>query len=141
VPHPYLKHVRRPGQTVNRLFTHLGIEVLRIDRDAAVLTLTIGPELLQGAGLAAGGVLATLLDEAMAHAVLAGNEPCRKTTTVDMQVSYLRAVTEGARLTSEARVVKRGSRVVFAEAVVRAVNGDDPAPYEAARATGTFLMT
>ena len=70
----------------------------------------------------------------MAHAVLAGNEPGDHTTTVDISVSYFRPVNKHADLVCEARVTKRGKRVVFAKAVVR----NDG--HEAARATASFLI-
>ena len=134
MPIEYLKKVRQAGQTVNPLFAFLGVEVEEIGPDRAVLRLSVEPQLIQGAGMAAGGVLATLLDETMAHAVLAGNRPGDLTTTVDMNVSYLRPVNKGASLVCEARVTKRGSRVVFAEGVLRSDG------FEAARATATFLI-
>ena len=134
MPIEYLEKVRQAGQTVNPLFAFLGVEVEEIGPDRAVLRLSVEPQLIQGAGMAAGGVLATLLDETMAHAVLAGNRPGDLTTTVDMNVSYLRPVNKGASLVCEARVTKRGSRVVFSEGVLRSDG------FEAARATATFLI-
>jgi len=134
MPTTYLDAVRRPGQTVNNLFAFLGIEVDAIEPERAVLRLPYRPELTQGAGLVAGGVLATLLDEAMAHAVLGGNAPGQRTTTVDLSVSYLRAARPGADLICEARVVKRGGRVLFVEAVAESDGR------EAARATASFLL-
>ncbi len=137
MPKAYLEQVCRPEQSVNRLFNHLGVEVVAIGPDCARLRMRIKPELIQGAGLVGGGILATLLDEAMAHSVLAGNAPCEQTTTVDMTVSYLRPVNDGAQLLCEARVIKRGRRVVFAQAVIR--REDEPGEPETARATATFL--
>ncbi|XXJ21484.1 PaaI family thioesterase [Desulfovibrio caledoniensis] len=134
MPQSYLDAVRQPGQTVNNLFTFLGIVVDAIEPDRAVLRLPFRPELTQGAGMVAGGVLATLLDETMAHAVLGGNEPGQRTTTVDLSVSYLRAVRPGSGLTCEARVIKRGGRVLFVEATA---SSDDR---EVARATASFLL-
>ncbi|WP_285907148.1 PaaI family thioesterase [Pseudodesulfovibrio pelocollis] len=142
----YLEKVCCPDQRVNPLFAFLGIEVEALMPERAMLRLRAKPELVQGAGMIAGGILATLLDEAMAHAVLAGNAPREKTTTVDMNVSYLRPVEEGATLECEARVIKRGRRVVFAEAVLRALGPDESDPdkrgpaQEAAKATATFLL-
>ena len=144
MPQKYLEAVREPGQTVNPLFVLLGVDVKHIAPDEARLGLVIKPELVQGAGMAAGGILATLLDETMAHAVLAGNGPGRTTSTVDMNVSYLRPVAPGASLLCRARVRKRGARVVFAEAVVLDLGPADAAATEesreAARATATFIL-
>lgn len=134
MPQEYLDKVRKPDQQENPLFTFLGVDVITIAPDRAELHLNVKPELIQGAGHAAGGILATLLDETMAHAVLAGNAPGKMTTTVDMNVSYYRPVNKHASLTCEARVTKRGKRLVFAEAVIRS-NG-----HESAKASATFLI-
>lgn len=134
MPQKYLEQICRPDQAVNPLFQHLGIEVLGLQPDKASLRLFIKPELIQGAGNAAGGILAALLDEAMAHAVLGGNQPGQLTSTVDMNVSFLNPVKQGDTLVCEGRVIKRGSRVVFVEASA-SNNGT-----EAARATGSFLL-
>lgn len=133
MPKEYLEAVSQPDQTVNPLFAFLGMEVESIEPDTATLRLPFKKELIQGAGLVAGGILATLLDETMAHAVLGGNAPGQRTTTVEMSVSYLRPVANGDDLICSAKVVKRGRRVIFVEAEIRAGNR------ECARATGTFL--
>jgi len=135
MPHNYLEQVRQPGQTVNPLFAFLGVSILEIEPDRAVLRLPVRPELIQGGGVVAGGILASLLDETMAHAVLAGNPTGQITATIDMSVTYLRSVGRKAVLDCEARVVKRGSRVVFAEAVI--LDNEK----EAARATASFIVT
>jgi len=135
MPQIYIEKVSKKGQRVNPLFEFLGVEVVEIVKDHAVLSLSIKPELIQGGGIAAGGILATLLDEAMAHAVLAGGRPGERTATVDMNVSYYRQVRIKADLICDARVIKRGRRVAFVEAVVRD-NG-----HEAARATASFILS
>jgi len=78
--------------------------------------------------------MALLLDEAMAHAVLGGNPGDAVCTTVDMNVSYYRPLNLGDRLDCEAKVLKRGSRIVFTEAVITA-NGK-----QAAKATDSFMV-
>ncbi len=133
MPHAYLEQVRQKDQTINPLLAFLGIEVDEIKPDNAVLRLPAKPELLQGAGVVAGGILATLLDETMAHAVLGGNPQGKRTATVDMNASYLRPVQPNTDLVCKARVVKRGSRIIFAEA---SVLGEGR---EVARATASFL--
>nr|WP_321259759.1 PaaI family thioesterase [uncultured Pseudodesulfovibrio sp.] len=133
MPHAYLEQVRQKNQTINPLLAFLGIEVDEIKPDNAILRLPAKPELLQGAGVVAGGILATLLDETMAHAVLGGNPQGKRTATVDMNVSYLRPVQPHTDLVCKARVVKRGSRILFTEASVQADGRD------VARATASFL--
>lgn len=133
MPRTYLDAISRPDQTVNPLFTLLGVTVDAIEPDRAVLSLPGKPELVQGGEVIAGGVLATLLDETMAHAVLGGNEPGKRTATIDMTASFLRPVRQGDTMVCEAKVIKRGSRVIFVEGCVRV------AQKEVARASASFL--
>jgi len=117
MPSQYLEDVRKPDQTVNALFRLLGVRVARVDADAAELELPFKPELLQGAGVVAGGVMATLADEAMAHVVLANLEPGRQTATIEMSVRYFRPVLRGG-LRAVATLVNKGRRILSAEALV-----------------------
>lgn len=130
----YLEAVQRPDQSVNPLFGFIGMEIVSIEPDKAVFKLLVRPEFIQGAGKLAGGMMALLLDETMAHAVLGGNRGDAVCTTVDMNVSYYRPVKEGELLVCEATVLKRGSRIVFTEAVI-VVNGVD-----VSKATGSFMI-
>lgn len=133
---PYIEEITRPDQSVNPLFSMLGIQVEQLDREAVRLRLPFREGLIQGGGVVAGGVLATLLDEAMAHAVLVrlDMEGGERTATVDMNVSFLAAVKHGTDLAAEARVVKDGSRVFFTEGTVFA--GEKPV----AKASASFLV-
>jgi len=130
----YLLEVRKPGQTVNPLFAFLNVSLTEADPSRAVLTLPFRPEFLQGVGLVAGGVLAALADEAMAHVVMAGLLPGQKTATVEMSVRYLRAVPSGD-LRAVGTVVHRGRRVVSAEAVIT-----DEKDRVAVKAAGSFFV-
>ncbi|GFK95669.1 Proofreading thioesterase EntH [Fundidesulfovibrio magnetotacticus] len=134
MPRSYLDDVRRPGQTVNPLFAFLGVKPVALERERAVLELPFRPEFVQGGGVMAGGLLAALADEAMAHVVLANLEPGRRTATVEMSVRYFRPVLEGA-LTATAELVHAGRRIVSVEAQVR-----DAAGRLAAKASGSFFI-
>lgn len=129
----YLEEVTREGQTVNPLFAFLGVCVGEIGQGRAVLTLVVRESFIQGAGVAAGGILATLLDEAMAHAVLSALPPGRRCATVELSTRYLRPVRAGDALAAEARVVKNGRTIVFVEAEIRNQDGQP-----VARADATF---
>lgn len=119
--HDYLSELRRPGQAVNPLFNFLGIRVESITEAEAVLQLPLRPEFIQGAGVTAGGVLAALADEAMAHVTLANLSPGESTATIEMNLRFLGPIREGV-IRAIARVVKKGRKVVTVEAEVRDEN-------------------
>jgi len=136
MPAEYLNAVRSPDQRVNNLFRTLGVQVVEIAPQRAVLGLDVGEGMLQGAGVLAGGILATLLDEAMAHAVLASLEAGRTAATVEMSVRYLRPVGAGERIMAEAVVLKPGRRVFSVEAWVRNERGQ-----VAAKSAASFIIS
>jgi uncharacterized protein (TIGR00369 family) len=130
----YLSAVRQESQTVNRLFGYLGIRVVEITPVHAVLALPFREEFLQGASSLAGGIQAALMDEAMAHAVLAGLEPDRQTVTMDLHMRYLRPAGRSS-LRAEARIVRRGGRVVVVEGEIQNDAGE-----AVSLATASFLI-
>ena len=129
----YLEQVLLPRQCVNPLLAHLGATVVRVDQEEAVLHCTATPELLQGAGVVAGGVIATLLDEAMAHAALARLGEVR-IATVEMSVRYFSPVRLGDTLAARAWMYREGSRMLALEAELLR-NADTVA----AKAVATFM--
>ena len=84
--------------------------------DGAVVSLPVVPEAFEGhPGFLHGGIIATLLDEAMSKAVRALGRP---SMTRKMEVEYLRPVPSGAPLRIEGRVVRSEGRKHWAEAVI-----------------------
>jgi uncharacterized protein (TIGR00369 family) len=84
--------------------------------DGAVVSLPVVPEAFEGhPGFLHGGIIATLLDEAMSKAVRVLGKP---SMTRKMEVEYLRPVPSGAPLRIEGRVVRNEGRKHWAEAVI-----------------------
>jgi uncharacterized protein (TIGR00369 family) len=84
--------------------------------DGAVVSLPIVPEAFEGhPGYLHGGIIATLLDEAMSKAVRVLGRP---SMTRNMEVEYLRPVPSGAPLRIEGRVVRNEGRKHWTEAVI-----------------------
>lgn len=111
----------------------LGLKLESVVPGEAVLSLAIREELKQNHGVVHGGAIASLIDSAMAFAIiplLAENE---RTTTVDLTIHYLRALTTGVAK-SKARVVRAGRRVIVVSAEVFDDKGD-----LAATAVSTYL--
>jgi len=93
----------------------LGIEVALAEPGHAVLTMNLKSEHMRNDAIAHGGVVATLIDSAMAIAIMAMLEENERTVTVDLTIHYLRPVTEGVAKAS-ARVVRAGRKVVTVSA-------------------------
>jgi uncharacterized protein (TIGR00369 family) len=134
MPGAYLEDVLKPGQTVNPLFSFLGVKVQAVSPEEAVLRLDFREEFKQGGGMVAGGILATLADEAMAHVVLANLGDGRRTATTEMNVRYFRPV-QGSGLTARARVVHLGRSLISTEALVL-----DDRGRMVAKAGGSFFV-
>ena len=116
----YLAALRSPDQDVNPLFNLLGARLLEAADGKAVIELPVYARLAQGSGVVAGGILATLADESMAHAVISILEEGSGTATTEMNIRYLRAVSPENKgiLRGVARVVKSGRSMITAEAGV-----------------------
>ena len=122
---PYLAAMCCGTQEVNPLFNFLGATLLSAANGEAKMELPVSPCLTQGAGAVAGGILATLADEAMAHAVISLLEPGKNTVTTEMNIRYLRATDPDKKgtLVGTATVIKAGRSILTAEAEVRDETG------------------
>lgn len=95
--------------------TGLRLEFL-LAADGAVVSLPVVPETFAGhPGYLHGGIIATLLDEAMSKAVRALGRP---SVTAKMKVEYRRPVPSGLRLRLEGRVTRNEGRKHWTEAVI-----------------------
>ncbi|MGD0346361.1 MAG: PaaI family thioesterase [Terracidiphilus sp.] len=111
--------------------TGLRLEFL-LAPDGAVVSLPVVPECFEGhPGYLHGGIIATLLDEAMSKAVRALGRP---SMTRKMEIEYLRPVPGGAPLRVEGRVMRNEGRKHWTEAVIV-----DSAEVELARGKGLFI--
>ncbi|HET6973146.1 MAG TPA: PaaI family thioesterase [Pyrinomonadaceae bacterium] len=111
----------------------LGIEVDSVEPGHAVLSMQLQHEHMRNNAIAHGGVIATLIDSAMAIAIMALLEENERTVTVDLTIHYLRPVPEGSAKAS-ARVVRAGRRVVTVSAELFDADGK-----LAATAISTYL--
>jgi len=98
-------------------FRLLAIEVVEVTRGNATLSLEVRKELTQNHGVVHGGAIASLIDSAMAFAIIPLLAPKERVTTVDLTISYLRPLTKG-RATATAKVVKSGRRLFVVTADV-----------------------
>ena len=95
----------------------IGMELVDMRPDEAVIKIDMRDELRQPAGLLHGGVTATLIDTAMAFAVITRLAEDERASTIDLTVHYLRPHTEGT-FTCTAKVVRAGKRIFTVSADV-----------------------
>jgi len=122
----FLEGDRKPAPIAsNPLARDLGGELLELDTEAgtALLAFTPPQRFSQGAGVLQGGIIATLLDFAMAfaaHAALAARE--RAFATANLSVSLLRPAPSG-RYLARGRVLRAGRTLLFADATLAPDSG------------------
>lgn len=117
---PYIAAMCCETQDVNPLFNLIGARLVFAKGGAAVINLPVSRCLTQGQGAVAGGILATLADEAMAHAVISMLERDKHTVTTEMNIRFLRATDpdKNGTLTATASVLKPGRSILVAEAEI-----------------------
>ena len=118
----------------------IGATIEEMDEGLVRLSLRLEERHTNPNGVMHGGVITTLMDEAVGAVVayVRGLDVMREAphATVDMNVSFVAAARAGDDIIVEARALKVGRSVAFAEAEVRRGDG---APV--AKGRFTFVMT
>jgi uncharacterized protein (TIGR00369 family) len=109
----------------------LHLEFFRAPDGSVVASPTVAGAFDGHPGYLHGGIIATLLDEAMSKSVRVLG---KSAMTRKMEVDYLRPVPSGAPLRIEGRIVRSEARKHWAEAAILNSEGT-----ELARATGLFI--
>jgi uncharacterized protein (TIGR00369 family) len=113
---------------------HLGVRLVEMTREHALVALEKRPELLNSWGATHGGVIMTMLDLVMSWAVRGHYEVIGGVLTVDMSVGFMRA-NYGDTVLAEGRVLHGGKSTAFCEGMAR----DDKGQL-LAKAIGTFKL-
>jgi uncharacterized protein (TIGR00369 family) len=113
---------------------HLGVRLVEMNKERAVVSLQKRPELLNSWGATHGGVIMTMLDLVMSWAVRGHYGVVGGVLTVDMSVGFMKAGF-GDRVTAEGRVLHGGKSTAFCEAEARDDKGE-----LLAKAIGTFKL-
>lgn len=93
----------------------LGMETVEIAPRRAVVRLTVRPEMVNGFGVAHGGIAYSLADSALAFACNTGG---RITVAIENSISYPRAVSVGDTITATAEEEHSTNRLGFYRVVV-----------------------
>jgi uncharacterized protein (TIGR00369 family) len=88
---------------------HLGIVIDQVSPGRAELRVALSSDVLNGDGIAHGGLIATLADSAAGVAVYSLLDDSLVAVTTDLHITYLRPTTQG-KLSATAEVIHRGAR-------------------------------
>ena len=95
----------------------IGMELVGLEDGEATVKLKMCDALRQPHGLLHGGATASVIDTAMAFAVVTKLTESEKASTIDLTVHYLRPVTDG-EIVCTAKVMRAGKRILTVSAEV-----------------------
>lgn len=106
----------------------LGMKVVTVGAGDATLALPYRPEFVGDPtrGVVFGGVITTLVDQALGLAVSCSLEDLRAIATLDLRIDYLRPAEPGSTLYARAQCYKVTKHVAFARAVAYDKAEDEP---------------
>lgn len=130
----YLERLKTGKPVENPFLDFMGMRLEELKEGYARFGMEIRPEFLQGAGIIQGGISIALSSETAAHAVMTTLSEGETLTTIELKNNFLSMASKG-RLTAEARVYKRGRRLVIVDALVR-----DDQGREISRSSATLMV-
>jgi uncharacterized protein (TIGR00369 family) len=127
-------HSRVKTMAEGNVWKFLGVNVVKANDGECELEIEMREEFKQSYQSMHGGIIATVLDMAMAAAISTTLEESKYSNTVDLNTSYLRPMV-GKRLNVKATIVKNGKRLAV-------LNGDafNEDGKHIATARGTFIV-
>lgn len=103
----------------------LDINFTRVEKDGVTLRIPASPDLNRLGGTMSGQAIMALADTALVFAVAAFVGEFINMTTVNLQTSFLRPVTD-KELYAEARIIKPGRTIMYGEVNLHTGNPDKP---------------
>ena len=100
---------------------HVGIHNKGVENGVAVSEVTLAPHHMNRIETAHGGLIATLLDNAMVSAARAAAAPEARLATIEMKISFMRAGAGMLRCT--ARCVHSTKKLAFCEGEIHDLSG------------------
>lgn len=113
-------------------FNLIGLEIVDFGPGWSTTRLSYRHDLCQPAGILHGGMVATLIDTGIAHAILTTEmfqslaAEGGQMVSVDLRVKYLRPVSEGT-ITCESKIPRLGRHIIHGEVVVTNAEGKEVA--------------
>lgn len=100
----------------------LGMHLERVSSGHVLARVHITEQHQNPHGFTHGGVIFTMVDTSMGAAVMSLLEPNLRCSTIELQIRFLRPVTDG-ELTADTDVIKLGRRIMHLESRVTTSNG------------------
>lgn len=122
-------------------FQLIGLKIVDVDAGYSKAEITYRNDLCQPAGIMHGGIIATLIDTGIAHALLLTDAFARvaaeggNMVSVDLRIKYFRPVSEGV-ITCESRITRLGRQLAHGESVVTSADGK-----EVSRGDSIYMLT
>ena len=110
----YIEDIERIGRKANPFFCLMGIDPVSYGNGKAELSMEVRSDMLNGVGWMQGGVYVSLIDEAMALAMMTVIGDDEGIATVSETTQFIKGVREG-RINAKAHVVRAGRKIIFAE--------------------------
>lgn len=110
----YLDDIERVGRKANPFFCLMDIDPESYGDGRAELSMSVRPDMLNGVGWLQGGVYVSLIDEAMALALITVIGSDEGIATISETTQFIKGVRDG-RIRARAHVVRAGRKIIFAE--------------------------
>ncbi|MCL4145032.1 UNVERIFIED_CONTAM: hypothetical protein GTU68_062859 [Idotea baltica] len=105
----------------------LGIQRIHEDKGEAIIKMTVRPEMLNGFGVAHGGITFSFADSAFAFA---SNGQGRHAVSIETSISHVMPVYAGDELTAVAQELNKSHRLAIYEVTVSNQSGDKVALFK-----------
>ena len=99
----------------------LGIERVEESSGRSVLRMTVRREMLNGFGIAHGGITYSLADSALAFA---SNSHGRKAVSVETSISHIQPLKEGDIITATAKEISKSNKIAIYEVSIKRDDGE-----------------
>jgi uncharacterized protein (TIGR00369 family) len=118
----YLNRLQGGDDAMNPFLGFMGMTLEELGSGYARFRMPIVGEFMQGAGVVQGGLVVAMASESIAHAVMTQLEPGEGIATIELKNNFLASVKDG-ELIAEARVFKKGGRVIIGDCLVSSDSG------------------
>lgn len=113
----------------------LGFTLEKIERGKAEISLVVKHDMTNPYGNIHGGMMAVLMDEVIGWSVVS-LDTNNNYTSLNLNVDFLYAISEGEKLIAKAQVVREGKKVIHVDCVVYNMKGQ-----MLAKATSNLIVT